>query len=161
MCFVFQAVKVESRNLDCLTSTALQVFSNVEITIILSFNRDLTRDWFQGDGVGPEIAESVTTLFKEMSVPVEFETIDLTKYTLNDEGAFNNAITSLKRNGVGLKGWFLEFYRGTATKALLLFVEIPLVLSFTPFTTSPLSYSPPPYSLSYPLFLPRCTEPIR
>lgn len=57
-----------------------------------------------GDGVGPEIAESVTTLFKEMSVPVEFETIDLTKYTLNDEGAFNNAITSLKRNGVGLKG---------------------------------------------------------
>ena len=60
----------------------------------------------QGDGVGPEIAESVTTIFKEMSVPVEFETIDLTKYTLADEGAFNNAITSLKRNGVGLKGSF-------------------------------------------------------
>lgn len=37
-------------------------------------------------------------------MPVEFETIDLTKHTLKDEGAFNMAITSLKRNGVGLKG---------------------------------------------------------
>lgn len=57
-----------------------------------------------GDGVGPEICESVTTIFKELSVPVEFEVIDLTKYSLKDEGAFNMAITSLKRNGVGLKG---------------------------------------------------------
>ena len=57
-----------------------------------------------GDGVGPEICESVTTIFKEMAVPVEFETIELTKHTLNDEGSFNMAITSLKRNGVGLKG---------------------------------------------------------
>jgi len=57
-----------------------------------------------GDGVGPEICESVTTIFKEMSVPVEFETIDLNKHTLKDEGAFNMAVSSLKRNGVGLKG---------------------------------------------------------
>ena len=57
-----------------------------------------------GDGVGPEICESVTTIFKEMSVPVEFETVDLNKHTLKDEGAFNMAVTSLKRNGVGLKG---------------------------------------------------------
>ena len=59
---------------------------------------------FPGDGVGPEICESVTTIFKEMAVPVEFETIELTKHTLKDEGAFNMAVTSLRRNGVGLKG---------------------------------------------------------
>lgn len=57
-----------------------------------------------GDGVGPEICESVTTIFKEMSIPVEFEVIDLNKYSMKDEGAFNMAISSLKRNGVGLKG---------------------------------------------------------
>ena len=44
-----------------------------------------------------------------MSIPVEFETIDLNKYSMKDEGAFNMAISSLKRNGVGLKG-YLEIY---------------------------------------------------
>ena len=66
--------------------------------------KDVTVMLCAGDGVGPEICESVTTIFKEMSVPVEFETIDLNKHTLKDEGAFNMAIYSLKRNGVGLKG---------------------------------------------------------
>eukprot|EP00116_Pleurobrachia_bachei_P007070 sb/3467332/ len=57
-----------------------------------------------GDGVGPELAESVTTIFKEMAVPVEFEKIELNREQMKDEGAFEYAIKSLKRNGVGLKG---------------------------------------------------------
>ena len=79
-----------------ITISCMQVISNV----FHSYNYIVCA----GDGVGPEICESVTTIFKEMAVPVEFETIELTKHTLNDEGSFNMAITSLKRNGVGLKG---------------------------------------------------------
>jgi len=57
-----------------------------------------------GDGVGPEICESVTSLFKTMGVPVDFEVINLNKENYHDPVAFSAALSSLRRNGVGLKG---------------------------------------------------------
>lgn len=61
---------------------------------------------FPGDGIGPEIAESVKTVFREAEIPIEWEEhyvgeqIDpRTKSFLTWE-----SLESVRRNGVGLKG---------------------------------------------------------
>lgn len=59
-----------------------------------------------GDGIGVETSAAVKTVFKEFRVPVTFEQIDVTGAV---EGAgippaFKEAINSLRRNKIGLKG---------------------------------------------------------
>ena len=60
-----------------------------------------------GDGIGAEVAESVKTIFKADNVPIEWEQVDVSgmesgnKHT---EDLFREAIASLKRNKIGLKG---------------------------------------------------------
>jgi isocitrate dehydrogenase (NAD+) len=62
-----------------------------------------------GDGIGAEVAESVKTIFKADNVPITWEQVDVTgleegKTTGRTEDAFNEAVASLRRNKLGLKG---------------------------------------------------------
>ena len=55
-----------------------------------------------GDGVGKEITDSVKTIFEAEKIPVDWETVNI-KQTDHKEGVYE-AVESLKRNKIGLKG---------------------------------------------------------
>ena len=60
-----------------------------------------------GDGIGAEVSESVKEIFKADNVPVEWEQVNVTGIETGDkhtEELFREAIASLKRNKLGLKG---------------------------------------------------------
>eukprot|EP00043_Microstomoeca_roanoka_P025013 m.7289 g.7289 ORF g.7289 m.7289 type:complete len:367 (+) comp5150_c1_seq1:107-1207(+) len=71
-----------------------------------------------GDGIGPEITSAVRELFNWMKVPVDFEVIDFHGADPDAVDRMNEAITSLRRNGVGLKG-ILSTPQGRATRTSL------------------------------------------
>lgn len=56
-----------------------------------------------GGGIGPELMNYVREIFRYCGVPVDFEIIDIDP---NSEGNddLEYAITSIKRNGVAIKG---------------------------------------------------------
>lgn len=56
-----------------------------------------------GDGIGPEMMRHVKTIFKVGGIPVDFEEINLDSMNENMEKV-EEAITSIKRNGIALKG---------------------------------------------------------
>ncbi|KAJ8668430.1 hypothetical protein QAD02_010093 [Eretmocerus hayati] len=56
-----------------------------------------------GAGIGPELMGYVKEIFKYAGVPVDFEEIDIDPNT-EDAEDFEYAITSIRRNGVALKG---------------------------------------------------------
>nr|XP_053634359.1 isocitrate dehydrogenase [NAD] subunit gamma, mitochondrial-like [Cherax quadricarinatus] len=55
-----------------------------------------------GDGIGPEMMGYVQNIFRYAGVPVDFEVIQITKNSTDDE--FENAMICIRRNGVALKG---------------------------------------------------------
>nr|CAG8565755.1 2554_t:CDS:2 [Entrophospora candida] len=57
-----------------------------------------------GDGIGPEIAESVKAVFKGANVPIEWEQYNVTGYTKDSDLLFQQSLESLRRNKVALKG---------------------------------------------------------
>lgn len=57
-----------------------------------------------GDGIGKEITGSVKEVFSSLNVPVEWEEFDVSGETHGSEKLFNEAMESLRRNKVGLKG---------------------------------------------------------
>ncbi|CAF9923211.1 MAG: isocitrate dehydrogenase (NAD(+)) idh1 [Gomphillus americanus] len=60
-----------------------------------------------GDGIGAEVAESVKTIFKADNVPIEWEQVDVSGMDTgvkHREELFREAMASLKRNKIGLKG---------------------------------------------------------
>lgn len=56
-----------------------------------------------GDGIGPEMMRHVKTIFAVAGVPVDFEEINLDSMNENISKV-EEAITSIKRNGIALKG---------------------------------------------------------
>ena len=55
------------------------------------------------------MSESVKQIFKADNVPVEWEQVDVSGVETGDkhsEELFRESIASLKRNKLGLKGWF-------------------------------------------------------
>ncbi|XP_063392303.1 isocitrate dehydrogenase [NAD] subunit gamma, mitochondrial-like [Cydia fagiglandana] len=56
-----------------------------------------------GGGIGPECMGYVRDIFKYIGAPVDFEVVDIDPNVDNDEDV-QYAITTIKRNGVGLKG---------------------------------------------------------
>lgn len=56
-----------------------------------------------GDGIGPEMMRHVKTIFTVGGIPVDFEEINLDSMNENIEKV-EEAITSIKRNGIALKG---------------------------------------------------------
>lgn len=57
-----------------------------------------------GDGIGAEITDSVKEIFESINVPIEWEQYDVSGETTGGEALFRQAMDSLKRNKVGLKG---------------------------------------------------------
>ncbi|KAJ3161800.1 isocitrate dehydrogenase (NAD(+)) idh1 [Geranomyces michiganensis] len=57
-----------------------------------------------GDGIGLEMANAVKTVFSAANVPVNWEQFDLSGYTKKDEQMLKQAMDSIRRNKVALKG---------------------------------------------------------
>ncbi|KDN46823.1 putative IDH1-isocitrate dehydrogenase [NAD] subunit 1, mitochondrial [Tilletiaria anomala UBC 951] len=59
-----------------------------------------------GDGIGVELTDSVKEIFESLNVPVEWEEFNVSGETHGSEALFKEAMESLRRNKVGLKGIF-------------------------------------------------------
>ncbi|KAF8351388.1 mitochondrial NAD-dependent isocitrate dehydrogenase subunit 1 precursor [Amanita rubescens] len=57
-----------------------------------------------GDGIGAEITDSVKEIFDHVNAPIEWEQYDVSGVSSAGEALFRQAMESLKRNRVGLKG---------------------------------------------------------
>jgi len=57
-----------------------------------------------GDGVGKEITDSVKEIFDRLNVPIEWEQFDLSGEMQGSDSQFQQAMESLRRTKVGLKG---------------------------------------------------------
>eukprot|EP01147_Barroeca_monosierra_P010125 gene10125-2291_t len=71
-----------------------------------------------GDGIGPELTACVRELFSWIKVPIDFEVIDFHGADADAEDRINDAVTSIRRNGIGLKG-ILSTPHGRATRTSL------------------------------------------
>lgn len=59
----------------------------------------------EGDGIGPEIAQSVKDIFSAANVPVKWESVDVTPQLKDGKTVIpDEAIASVERNYVALKG---------------------------------------------------------
>ena len=59
----------------------------------------------EGDGIGPEISQSVKDIFRAAKVPIEWEAVDVTPQLKDGRTVIpDSAIDSVKRNLVALKG---------------------------------------------------------
>ena len=59
-----------------------------------------------GDGIGAEITDSVKEIFEHVNAPIEWEQYNVSGMSTAGEDLFRQAMDSLKRNRVGLKGRF-------------------------------------------------------
>ena len=57
-----------------------------------------------GDGVGAEITDSVKEIFEAVNAPIEWDQYNVSGMSSTGEDLFRQAMDSLKRNRVGLKG---------------------------------------------------------
>ena len=64
-----------------------------------------------GDGIGQEITQSVKDIFEHVNAPIEWEQYDVSGVSSAGEPLFRQAMDSLKRNRVGLKGQHTNFTR--------------------------------------------------
>ncbi|TVY28939.1 Isocitrate dehydrogenase [NAD] subunit, mitochondrial [Lachnellula hyalina] len=91
------------------SSSAARSFATVQSDIFkpTKYGGKYTVTLIPGDGIGAEVAESVKTVFKADNVPVEWEQVDVSGVESGDkhsEDLFREAVASLKRNKLGLKG---------------------------------------------------------
>src|ERR1700761_8416799 len=73
------------------------------LTIVISYSL-LQVTLIPGDGIGAEITESVKEIFESVNAPIEWEQYDVSGMSSSGEALFKQAMESLKRNKVGLKG---------------------------------------------------------
>ena len=57
-----------------------------------------------GDGIGNEITDSVKEIFEYVNAPIEWEQYNVSGMSSEGEVLFKQAMESLRRNRVGLKG---------------------------------------------------------
>lgn len=57
-----------------------------------------------GDGIGGEITDSVKEIFEAVNAPIDWEQYNVSGVSSTGESLFREAMDSLKRNKVGLKG---------------------------------------------------------
>lgn len=58
-----------------------------------------------GDGIGPEISESVIRIFQAAKIPIEWEKVDVTPVIRNGKTVIpDDALQSIQRNTIALKG---------------------------------------------------------
>lgn len=63
---------------------------------------------FRGDGIGPEISQSVVDIFKSAGVPIEWEEFSIYSKAVTEDGDLisKESLESILRNKVALKGPF-------------------------------------------------------
>jgi len=61
-------------------------------------------DLIPGDGIGEEITNSVKEIFEHVNAPIEWDQYNVSGETSAGESLFQEAVESMKRNKVGLKG---------------------------------------------------------
>lgn len=73
-----------------------------------SFSDKHTVTLFKGDGIGPEISQSVIDIFSALRVPIEWEEHSIASRAVTDSGDLisQEAIDSILRNKTALKGPF-------------------------------------------------------
>jgi isocitrate dehydrogenase (NAD+) len=76
----------------------------IENKLPAKFGGKYTVTLIPGDGIGTEVTDSVKEVFETLNVPVEWEEYNVSGETTGDAGLFQEAMDSLKRNKVGLKG---------------------------------------------------------
>ncbi|XYA00518.1 isocitrate dehydrogenase (NAD(+)) idh1 [Meyerozyma guilliermondii] len=81
---------------------SLATFASPEAVLPKKYGGKYTVTLIPGDGIGKEITDSVKTIFKSENVPIEWETVDVSG--LDKGTGVAEAVESLKRNKVGLKG---------------------------------------------------------
>ncbi|KAK7732529.1 isocitrate dehydrogenase (NAD(+)) idh1 [Cytospora paraplurivora] len=91
------------------SSIAARTYATVQSDIFkpTKYGGKYTVSLIPGDGVGSEVAESVKTIFKADNVPIEWETVDVSGVNGSSratEDKFKEAVSSLRRNKLGLKG---------------------------------------------------------
>ena len=59
-----------------------------------------------GDGIGNEITDSVKEIFEYVNAPIEWEQYNVSGMSSEGEVLFKQAMESLRRTRVGLKGTF-------------------------------------------------------
>lgn len=57
-----------------------------------------------GDGIGTEITDSVKQIFEHVNAPIEWDQYNVSGETAMGETLLREAMESLQRNKVGLKG---------------------------------------------------------
>lgn len=67
---------------------------------------DLQVTLIPGDGIGNEITDSVKEIFEAANAPIEWDQYNVSGMSSQGEDLFKQAMESLKRNKVGLKGAF-------------------------------------------------------
>lgn len=81
---------------------SLATFASPESVLPKKYGGKYTVTLIPGDGVGKEITDSVKTIFKDQNVPIEWEEVDISG--VGEAHGVPEAVESLKRNKVGLKG---------------------------------------------------------
>ncbi|KAJ3083645.1 NAD-dependent isocitrate dehydrogenase, partial [Quaeritorhiza haematococci] len=93
----------QKRASNALAASGRRHFATAEGTYTPDGKRVITL--IPGDGIGPEISESVARIFEAAKVPVAWETVDVTPIIKDGKTAIpDEALHSVNRNKVALKG---------------------------------------------------------
>lgn len=87
------------RNLMNNRTIAKRSFASIEKILPKKYGGRYTVTLLPGDGVGKEITDSVISIFESENLPIDWEVVDI-----NSLDSINEAVESLKRNKIGLKG---------------------------------------------------------
>jgi isocitrate dehydrogenase (NAD+) len=85
-----------------------------------------------GDGIGKEMAMAVKTIFKAANVPIDWEQFDLSGYSKRNESLLLQAMDSIRRNKVALKGNFSKSARFVLSLGSLFTFLVLLGIIYTP-----------------------------
>jgi len=95
----------------------LATFASPESVLPKKYGGKYTVTLIPGDGIGQEITDSVKTIFKAQNVPIDWEVVDVSGLENSGKNGVAEAVDSLKRNKVGLKG-ILYTPTGTSGQSL-------------------------------------------
>jgi isocitrate dehydrogenase (NAD+) len=94
-----------ARPVQARTATTLSAgFPRVTQRLPTKYGGVYTVTLIPGDGIGAEITDSVKEIFEHVNAPIEWEQYNVSGTTSGGEELFQQAMESLKRNRVGLKG---------------------------------------------------------
>ncbi|KKZ65346.1 isocitrate dehydrogenase [NAD] subunit 2, mitochondrial [[Emmonsia] crescens] len=100
---IAQAVRISPLNIRCYAVAAMEKIAKFPGT--KGPDGKYTVTLIEGDGIGPEISQSVKDIFAAAKVPINWEPVDVTPIIKDGKTAIpDKAINSVKKNFVALKG---------------------------------------------------------